>query len=89
MPEQRVTIRHTDGREYSIEPKAFTDSKVSPEGSYAERGFEIVNYVGGKPYHGPKSKTEIEAKAAERQEVRAARDQERAGPKPTEKPKGD
>ncbi len=84
MAEKRVTIRHTDGREYSIEPKAFTDPKLSPDKkSYADRGFEIVSYVDGSPYDGLKSLAEIEAAAAPKvQSVKPAA-------KPTEKPKAD
>lgn len=76
---KRVKIVHPDGREYGIPAAAFSDKRLSPEGSYAERGFEIVSHEDGTPFEGPKSKREIEAAAAERQ---AARED-----KPAEKPK--
>jgi hypothetical protein len=81
MPEKRVTIVHPDGREYSILPEHFTTKQVSPEGSYAERGFEIVGYANGEPYPGPKSLAEIEAAAAERQAERENRQRERPAAK--------
>ena len=64
MAEKRVTIRHEDGREYSIEPQKFRDEQISRQGSYAKRGFRIVSYVDGTPYDGPKTLAEIEAVAA-------------------------
>lgn len=50
---KRIIIRHPDGREYGIAPEAFEDSSISPRGSYAQRGFSIVGYVGGAPYEEP------------------------------------
>lgn len=69
MHEKRVTIRHEDGREYRIEPKAFTDANLSPHGSYAERGFEIVGYVDGEPYEAPQLRAPLPGEADEPGEI--------------------
>ena len=62
---KRVFIAHPDGREYSIEPTAFTDPRFSSQKkSYADQGFRIVSYDDGSPYDGSKTKAEIEAAAA-------------------------
>lgn len=48
---KRVRIAHPDGREYGIEPSAFTRADLHPSGrSYADAGFSIVGHEDGSPY---------------------------------------
>lgn len=48
---KRVRIVHPDGREFGIDPSAFTRADLHPsERSYADAGFSIVGHEDGSPY---------------------------------------
>lgn len=65
--QKRVMIVHPDGREYSILPADFTNSRVSDDKqSYADQGFRIASYADQTPYEGPSTKREIEQAAQAR-----------------------
>ena len=51
---KRVRIVHPDGREYGIDPSAFTRTDLRSGGrSFADDGFQIVGHEDGSPYEPP------------------------------------